>query len=87
MGRSYTPQYIIESARGVFLGEWKVRQNGRPTAANLSKWRDAMNQSTRPGGANAHLGDAGLIWNCRIRNQWLDIVVAELTAPSFEVMA
>lgn len=66
------------------------REDGPPTQDNLAKWRDTYNASFQPGGANAHLGEAfGAIPHihyARVVHQGTDRVVAEITAPAFEVV-
>lgn len=61
---------------------WNCRQYGRPTAANLAAHVKGFEDSTRPGGVNAHLGFTS-VSSARIRrNQYAGDVVAEYTAPA-----
>lgn len=43
-GRRYSP------------ASWNCKRYGRPTEANLRKYVESFEASTRPGGCNAHLG-------------------------------
>ena len=76
-----TPTYRIEyQVKGAHWtpGAWRTDAKlggGRPTDANLSKWCDAMQASTQPGGCNAMLG-ATTILAARIVKQSSGAVVA-----------
>ena len=94
MGRSYTPVYRVEyatNARGVHHTAmvWDCKRYGKPTRANLIKWREGYNKSFEPGGVNEHCSNAVgyIIWinRARIIRQKTDEVVAEFVAPMFEV--
>jgi hypothetical protein len=93
MGRSYTPKYVVRIT--MTLGRqdsqiWDSRHNGRPTAKNLSAWRDAMNRSFERGGVNEHvsaaLGRVERYFNCAVVNQFTGATVAEFKAPMFEAV-
>lgn len=88
MGRTRLMTYTIRRARtGDFISEWKVKEYGKPTPENLSKWRDKFNQSLKPGGANAHIGMVGYIqYKLQIYNQKTKSVVCEFNPPMFETI-
>jgi hypothetical protein len=84
MGRITTPKYAVEffevhTASGPThwtpMG-WNSKQAGRPTPANLAKFIDGYEASTRPGGVNAHIGPT-VIGEARIvRNDGSHALVA-----------
>lgn len=89
MGKSKIIPFVIKTRLGKFIAPFNVKQDGKPTTENLSKWRDGFNNSLRPGGTNEHLG----------LNHWLQTdliivdqrsgypeVVALFEAPKFEVI-
>jgi hypothetical protein len=65
MGRIVTPTYRVEVffTNGTFTSAaWHTRSpygraDGRPTEANLKRYCDALEQSSLPGGCNAHCGE------------------------------
>jgi hypothetical protein len=88
MGKSILPKYVIrESRTGKTLGFWNVKHDGKPTAANLQRWRNEFHDSLHKGAANAHIGGRGWI-ACRIEiyNQWHGVTVAEFNPPIFECL-
>lgn len=61
-----------------------------PTVTALEAWRVAMNKSFQTGGSNAHLAQAyGIVphinW-ARVVRQSDNVVMAETTMPTFEVV-
>jgi hypothetical protein len=98
MGRSITPTFRVEYHDNPFAKvdlnvrhsfSWNTKAYGRPTNANLEKWRTAMNKSYAAGGVNEHvsemLGYAVSISAAQIVRQASGEVVATYTAPMFEV--
>lgn len=69
---------------------WDSKRDGKPTDANLEKWRQAYNRSFNPKGGNFHVSKAaGVIIHinrARIIHQKSSQVVATTTAPMFEVV-
>lgn len=99
MGRSITPTFRVEFHDNPFapvnLGlhrcmTWNTKIWGRPTAANLEKWRNKMNEGFAPGGCNAHIseerGYTVRVSHARIVRQSNRDVVAEYSAPMFEAV-
>ena len=93
MGRTVTPKYRAELT---FFGNtesrmaWNVRSNvghahGTPTAANLAKYVKALEDSSRLGGCNAHLGHT-VVASARIVRQADRQCVASYRGPSFVIM-
>ena len=87
MGKSFTPKYRIEfhSNTNMTAAAWK----GQATTARLEAHVRHLNESFRPGGVNAHVGD-GLgfipyISRARIVRQSDDSMISDWTAPAFEV--
>jgi hypothetical protein len=58
---------------------------GAPTPANLRKYVQRFEASTKPGGANAHLGETRIVL-ARIVNQDTNETVAEYKPAMFEVV-
>ncbi len=94
MGKSSTPTYRVEAefSDGTGTkGAWQVKAaygipgNGQPTAANLAKWVEALESSSRPGGCNAHIGPL-TVFNARIIRQSTRQTVATYRGPSFVVV-
>ena len=60
MGRSRTWTYRIEfkcvSGYHYTPQEWRVKDMGKPTPENIDKWVAVLEDSMKPGGCNAHLG-------------------------------
>jgi hypothetical protein len=59
MGRIVTPKYVVEvEVSGPYRhtrAPWR-REYGRPNAIDLGKYVAKFEASTRPGGANEHIG-------------------------------
>lgn len=92
MGRTYTPTYRIEEFKIGFWTasscmSWKSKQYGKPTVENLKKFRNGMNESMKPGGANDHLSLNDRLGNLCIVRQSDNKVMALYIAPLFEVIA
>lgn len=91
MGRSYTPTYRVEyrDQKGWHIEAWIAKDRGRPTKDNIKRWRDAMHESFKPGGVNEQVtelyGFLPHISKARIIHQREAAIVAEFTAPMFEV--
>lgn len=80
MGRSRKLHYVIHvitsnSSGWVTPSEWKCRQSGRPTTANIDKYVTVFEDSLKPGGCNAHLGFFTLV-KCWIVDQFKGETVA-----------
>lgn len=101
MGRSYTPKYVIrlETVRSrlgeVYLTnmEWRAKDAGSPTVANIGKWVEKFEESMKPGGVNAHLGYDPVLRAEVVYNRSRGLLVAEWVrsrdakpAPMFEVV-
>lgn len=93
--KDYTPTYIVKVSYISFISKsrkvdsfhWK-QEYGRPTKANLAKWRKGMNDSLQPGKPNHHLRkDQSDFGTCWIENQKKgNREVARFTPPTFEVV-
>ena len=99
MGRSYMPTYRVEYHDNPFMPPvlgagtsmgWDCKSWGRPTKKNLKAWRNKMYESMKVGGCNEHVSKAcgfvPLISKARIVRQACNTVVAEFSAPKFEVV-
>ena len=88
MGHTKLCPYVIRAPRKPdFWVVWDARTCGRPTAANLEKWRTAFNQSLQPGGANEHLGDrAAINFEIEIFDQRTRVTVCRFNPPMFEMV-
>ena len=81
MSKDYTPAYVVRMNAGGpnqvhTPSAWNCRQSGRPTKENLEKWVRGFEESTKPGGCNAHLGET-VVWSAEIaRNRPNGKVVA-----------
>lgn len=81
------PLIIRKSVSKQFICEYNKKYSGKPTAENLSKWRDGFNQSLKPGGANEHLTvSAWLQCGIEIYNQITGEVICTHNPPMFEVI-
>lgn len=97
MGRSYTPTYRVEYNDNPFrvawngIEAWDCKRYGRPTAKNLTEWRNRRNASMQKGGVNDHipaaLGYIPHISHAKIVRQSTGEVVAEYVMPAFEIAA
>ena len=94
MKRNELIHYIVrKSSNGQYLAPFNVRKgvqvpsDGKPTIENLSKWRDAFNNSLKKGGANEHLGIKYWL-QCKIEiyNQYTKEIVCTYNPPMFEVI-
>lgn len=90
MGRTRPDAVSRVDRKAVNIMAWKAKEDGRANAENLAKWRNGFNASFQADGSNAHLAEAfGAIPHihfARIVRQSDDSVVAEFTAPMFEVV-
>lgn len=92
MGKTLTPRYVVRRASiangaelGPFLAAWDTKQDGRPTSANLDRWRDAFNLSLMPGGSNDHIGrDGWLACGLVIFDQQQGRAIVYAPGPTFE---
>ena len=90
MGRSTIPTYVVHyrDQQGLKIVAWNTKTNGRPTVANLERWRKAMNASFQLGGCNDHvsraLGYIPHVSSAILRNQQLGQDVCTVKAPMFE---
>lgn len=99
MGRSTTFKYRIEEGsdkRGwKTFGGWRCadKGKGKPTDANLARWRNAMNASFLPGGVNHNKNYADRysrtipqVDGLRLVEQSTGRVVAVAPMPMFETI-
>jgi hypothetical protein len=88
MGKSIVITYIVRKSRNKeFLAPFFPKKDGKPTSDNLSKWRNAFNDSLCNGGTNEHLGiNARIQCNIEIYNQVTESVMCTYIAPMFEVI-
>lgn len=93
MGRSFTPKYRIEfkdnlSPRSGWMA-WETHY-GKPTQANLEKWRKAMNASFQKDGCNFHVSQSSGILvhysSAKIVRQSDGQIMAETKMPMFEAI-
>lgn len=90
MGKSTIPTHVVRyrDQQGPKVLIWNSKTSGKPTVANLDKWRKVMNASMKPGGVNEHvskaLGFIPYIGNCEIHNQKTGQTVCSFKAPMFE---
>lgn len=61
---------------------WPTKYAGRPSDENLAKFVKVHEDSTAPGGINAHLGQEQ-IRSAKVIRQSNDVVVAEFDRPAF----
>lgn len=90
MGRSTTPRYRLElkGTGGTFPPQsWNKRAGGplTPTDAELRRWVESFEASTRKGGSNAHLGPT-VIWSAQVVRQKDGQVIARYSGPLFAVV-
>lgn len=64
--------------------EYQSKYCGRPGAKGLAKFVADYNESLKPGGVNAHIGDRGRCYAASLRDH--GTVIAEWKAPMFEVV-
>lgn len=90
MPRDTTPAYVVEvttPAHRWTPAEWRARKRGplpgygQPTDANLARYVKAFEDSTKPGGVNAHLGETRVTRASIRRNTPGADPVASYTAP------
>lgn len=93
MGRSTTPTFRAEVKGNNWNFEmfgWDCKRNGRPTQANVDRYRDSLNKSFQPGGVNWHVSESrGVVAHVsevRVIRQAGGEVVAVSKAPLFEVV-
>lgn len=79
------PGFYFTPAAWRVTSRTQIPADGRPTEANLARYVDSFEASTRLGGANAHLG-ATRVARAFITDQRTGHKVAEYTAPMFEVV-
>lgn len=86
MGKTRADGRSRIDGRPVLMMAW----SGRPTAKRLEDWRQGYNASFGPNRTNAHITRAfniiPHIHFCRIVRQRDNTVIAEITAPTFEVV-
>lgn len=59
MGRTATSKYIVHVTVPGYAyspASWRCDRSGRPSAEHLAAYVKGFEDSTRPGGVNAHLG-------------------------------
>ena len=90
MGKGTIPTYVVHyrDQQGLKIVAWTTKTNGRPTEANLEKWRKAMNASMQIGGVNEHisrsLGFIPHVSHAEIHNQRTGAAVCAVRMPMFE---
>lgn len=94
MSSSHTPTYrveyssVVDITRGQRVGmtpcAWR-RPDGRPTAANLERHVRGFEESTLPGGVNAHCGITR-VGSARLVRQADGEVMATYAPPMFEAV-
>jgi hypothetical protein len=85
MGRTATSKYAVSvtvPGYSYSLAAWRCKQSGRPTEANLTAYIEAFEASTRPGGANAHLGEQRVTSAYIKVNEYNGRTVAKYQAPA-----
>jgi hypothetical protein len=88
--RDTTTKYQVRlkvSGYGFPPMSWNCKRDGRPTAANLKKFVESFEASTRKGGANAHLGATTVSRAAICLNDGSRKVVVSYTAPLFTVIS
>jgi hypothetical protein len=92
MGRSVLVTLVIiyQDQLGSHHCAWDTKSYGKPTEANLEKWRKAMNESMKPGGVNEHISQSYKfmphISKAEIYNQKTYRTVANTRMPMFEAI-
>jgi hypothetical protein len=99
MGKTYTPMYRIELNYKTMPGlkqfgqtpsEWKVKEYGKPTTANIETYIYKFIESLKPSGCNYHisqsLGYLPIPNAAKIIRQKSSKIVAEWKAPMFMVI-
>lgn len=82
--RDTTTKYQVRlkvSGYGFPPMSWNCKRDGRPTAANLQKFVESFEASTREGGVNAHLGATKVTRAAIMLNDGSRKLVAEYEAP------
>lgn len=82
--RDTTTKYQVRikvSGYGFPPMSWNCKRDGRPTGANLKKFVESFEASTRPGGCNAHLGATTVTKAAICLNDGSRKKVAEYEAP------
>jgi hypothetical protein len=91
MSRTATSKYAVSITVPGYrysLASWRCNQSGRPTDANLARYVEAFEASTRPGGCNAHLGEQYVSSAyVKVNSGYDGQVVATYRAPMFRVVA
>jgi hypothetical protein len=90
MSQTLTSKYqvrIFSPAHNYSPASWNCRRDGRPTDANLARYVESFEASTRPGGVNAHLGETRILRAVIAVNEYGGDVVARYSAPLFTVIS
>jgi hypothetical protein len=87
MGKSLVVPFVVEerTVGWKLFSHWCVKSCGKPTVANLQRFRTQFVNSTRKGGCNEHLRHC-LTSDLRIRRQKDGVILVEYVAPVFEVI-
>lgn len=92
MGRSTIATFVViyQDQLGSHKVVWNTKTAGKPTEANLEKWRKAMNESMKIGGVNEHVSKAyGFmphVSKAEIYNQKTHRTICDTRMPMFEVI-
>ncbi len=95
MGKSIAFRYSVSFVTvtgGMTPAGWRERRqgqipgDGKPNAANLAKYIETMNVSFLPGGVNEHVGARGRIVSAKLRDHYSNSIIAEWSAPMFQVV-
>ena len=89
MSRDVTSRYAVQVIVPGYRYSpacWNCRRDGRPTAANLARYVESFEASTRAGGCNAHLGETRVREACVRVNEYAGTVVATYRAPLFALV-
>lgn len=87
MGRSRAIRYTVDMkiVDGFTTpGEYRTKYYGRASAKGLEAYVTSYNESLKPGGVNAHIGETGRCYRAVLKDY--GTVVAEWSAPMFEVV-
>lgn len=88
MGRTITPtfrvEYVMFGNIGITSSAWYTRHEGHPDDENLRRHVEKLEDSSKPGGCNAHCGPM-VVASAKIIRQKTDEVVANYKGPAFVV--
>lgn len=91
MGRSVKVRFVVRMSQSPLPGAttsyteptaWPTKYAGRPSDANLAAYIAKYEESTRPGGVNAHLGSR-VVFKAEVVDQETGAVRATYRGPAF----